>query len=152
LVGQADVANEQIEGPAFDGCAGAGGASTAGALAEIVGGGASIALAGGGGGAAGAKGATGGLTRGRMGAVRGGGGGGNVAVAETGEDSTARVSTRGAGALGCRFVDEASIHVLSLATSSSSRLASADPLPGMPALVQNSTSSLLSIFKSFASA
>jgi hypothetical protein len=91
-------------------------------------------------------------TRVRIGAVRGGGGGGNVAVAETGEDKTALVSTRGAGPLGCRFVDDASIHVFSLEISSSSKLASAEPLPGMPALLQNSTSSLLSIFKSFASA
>jgi hypothetical protein len=75
-----------------------------------------------------------------------------VAVAETGEERTALVSTRGAGPLGCRFVEDASIHVFSFATSSSSRLASAEPLPGMPALLQNSTSSLLSIFKSFASA
>jgi len=88
----------------------------------------------------------------RIGAVRGGGGGGSVAVAETGDDRTAFVSTSGAGPLGCRLVDEASIQVLSLATSSSSKLASAEPLPGMPALLQNSTSSLLSIFKSFASA
>jgi hypothetical protein len=40
----------------------------------------------------------------------------------------------------------------SLTISSSSKLASAEPLPGMPAFVQISTSSLLSIFKSFASA
>ena len=92
-----------------------------------------------------------GAVRVRMGAVRGGGGGGSVAVA-TGEESTAFVSTSGAGPLGCRLTVEASIQVLSLAISSSSRLASAEPLPGMPALLQNSTSSLLSIFKSFASA
>jgi hypothetical protein len=73
-------------------------------------------------------------------------------VAETGEESTAFVSTSGAGPLGWRFVEDASIHVFSFDTSSSSRLASAEPLPGMPALLQNSTSSLLSIFKSFASA
>jgi hypothetical protein len=40
------------------------------------------------------------LTRVLIGAVRGGGGGGNVAVAETGEESTAFVSTSGAGPLG----------------------------------------------------
>jgi hypothetical protein len=88
-----------------------------------------------------------------MGAVRCGGGGGKVAVeAETGEESTAFVSTSGAGPLDFCLVADASIHDFSLETSSSSRLASAEPLPGMPALLQNSTSSLLSIFKSFASA
>ena len=41
---------------------------------------------------------------------------------------------------------------LTLSTSSSVRLASADPLPGTPAFVQMSTSSLLSSFSSFANA
>jgi hypothetical protein len=135
-----------------------GGNSIVAALAAIVGGAGSAAIAGfaaGGGGAGGAAVATetvAGATRVRVGAVRGGGGGGNVAVAATGEESTVLVSTSGAGPLGLVFVADASIHVLSLAISSSSRLASAEPLPGMPALLQNSTSSLLSIFKSFASA
>jgi hypothetical protein len=40
---------------------------------------------------------------------------------------------------------------LSFATSSSVMLASAEPLSWMPARVQSSTSSLLSIFNSFAS-
>ena len=40
---------------------------------------------------------------------------------------------------------------LTLATSSSVRLASAEPLPVTPALVQTSTSSLLSMSSSFAS-
>src|SRR5262245_36060025 len=128
-----------------------GGASVAADFAEIVGGAVSLAFAAGGG-AVGASGAEPAPTRVRIGAVRGGGGGGNVAVAATGEERTARVSTKGAGALGFCFVEDASIHALSLAISSSSKLASAEPLPGMPALLQNSTSSLLSIFKSFASA
>jgi hypothetical protein len=75
-----------------------------------------------------------------------------VAVLDTGVERTAFVSTSGAGPLACRFVADDSIQAFSLTTSSSSRLASAEPLPGMPAFVQNSTSSLLSIFKSFASA
>jgi hypothetical protein len=40
---------------------------------------------------------------------------------------------------------------LTFSTSSSVKLASADPLPGTPAFVQISTSSLLSNFSSFAS-
>jgi hypothetical protein len=84
--------------------------------------------------------------------VRCGGGGGSTAVAATGDDRTALVSTNGAGPLGCRFVADASIQSFNLATSSSSRLASAEPFPVIPAFVQKSTSSLLSIFSSFASA
>jgi len=133
-----------------------GGNSTVAALAEIVGCAGSPTTVGFGGGGAGGSnvltdGAAG-ATRVRIGAVRGGGGGGKVAVAETGEERTVFVSTRGTGPLGRAFVAEASIQALSLAISSSSRLASAEPLPGMPALLQNSTSSLLSSFKSFASA
>src|SRR4051812_47915213 len=127
------------------------GASVAADFAAIGGGAGSFVFAAGGG-ALGGGGVEGVLMRVRLGAVRGGGGGGSVAVAETGDESTARVSTSGAGALGFCFVEEASIHALSLPISSSSRLASAEPLPGMPALLQNSTSSLLSIFKFFASA
>src|SRR5262245_20049566 len=132
------------------GWAGAG-ASVVGARAATCGGAGSF-FAGGGLGGGGAMEIEGVLTRARSGPVRGGGGGGKVAVAETGDDRTARVSTSGAGPLGWRLVLDASIHALSLAISSSSKLASAEPLPGMPALLQNSTSSLLSIFKSFASA
>src|SRR5262245_39926892 len=117
-----------------------GGASGVADFAEIAGGAASLGFAAGGG-ALGAGGAEPAPTRVRIGAVRGGGGGGKVAVAATGEERTARVSTRGAGALSFCFVDDVSIHALSLPISSSSKLASAEPLPGMPALLQNSTSS-----------
>src|SRR5262245_27168185 len=122
------------------GAASLGGASGAADFADIAGGAASLGFAAGGG-ALGASGAEPAPTRVRIGAVRGGGGGGKVAVAATGEESTARVSTSGAGALGFCFVEDASIHALSLPISSSSKLASAEPLPGMPALLQNSTSS-----------
>jgi hypothetical protein len=43
-------------------------------------------------------------------------------------------------------------NAFSLTTSSSSKLANADPLPGIPALTQRSANSLLSIFRSLASA
>src|SRR5436305_574220 len=98
----------------------------------MVGGSASFGFAGGGDGGAGGVMEIVGPAAGRVridGPVRGGGGGGSVAVAETGEESTAFVSTSGAGPLGRLLVDEASIQVFSLATSSSSKLASAEPLP-----------------------
>jgi hypothetical protein len=47
--------------------------------------------------------------------------------------------------------DLAAMNSLSFATSSSVMLASAEPLSWMPARVHSSTSSLLSIFSSFAS-
>jgi hypothetical protein len=72
----------------------------AGAFATTVDGADSFAFGAGGLGAVGAIEIDGVLMRVLMGAVRGGGGGGSVAVAETGEERTALVSTSGAGALG----------------------------------------------------
>ena len=97
------------------------------AFAETAGGAGSTAFAGGAGVGAGPAG--GAVGRVRSGAGRGGGGGGNVAVPATGEERTAFVSTSGVGPLACRLALDASIQARSLTTSSSSRLASADPLP-----------------------
>jgi len=141
-------------------CVTGGGGAASGAFAEITGGavsttGASAGAAGAGAGAGEGDGVTGAAGR-RMGLGRGGGGGGGGSVAveeETGDVSTALVSTK-AVPLGARLVavPPASMKAFSLAISSSSKLASAEPLPGMPAFVQMSTSSLLSIFRSLASA
>lgn len=62
------------------------------------------------------------------------------------------VSITGAAEAAGLRVAPPSRNAFSLLTSSSSKLASAEPLPVIPAFVQRSTSSLLSIFRSFANA
>jgi hypothetical protein len=69
-----------------------------------------------------------------------------------GKADTSRIGAGGAGGADAAPLFGLEKYVLTDASSSSDKLANADPLPAMPSFLQASTSSLLSTFSSFASA